>query len=78
MIIESGKTTEAGFVRKEGAAISGKITAVNGELIAAPEKVNQDAHAAWMIRVDVKDSAEANGLLSAEAYEKFVAEEKEH
>jgi len=60
------------------APISGKITAVNGELIAAPEKVNQDAHAAWMIRVDVKDSAEANGLLSAEAYEKFVAEEKEH
>ena len=60
------------------APISGKITAVNGELIAAPEKVNQDAHSAWMIRVDVKDSAEASGLLSAEAYEKFVAEEKEH
>jgi glycine cleavage system H protein len=58
------------------APISGKITAVNGELIAAPEKVNQDAHAAWMIRVDVKDPAEASGLLGAEAYEKFVSEEK--
>ena len=58
------------------APISGKISAVNGELIAAPEKVNQDAHAAWMIRLDVKDPAEANGLLAADAYEKFISEEK--
>src|SRR5438874_11997557 len=58
------------------APISGKITVVNGELIAAPAQVNKDAHAAWMTRVDVKNSAEANGLLSDEANEKFVADEK--
>jgi len=29
VIVESGKTTEAGFVRKEGAAISGKITGID-------------------------------------------------
>jgi len=39
-----------------------------------PEKVNKDAHAAWMIKITLKDPTELNGLLSAEDYEKFVSE----
>jgi glycine cleavage system H protein len=57
------------------APASGSVTEVNGELATSPEKVNKDAHAAWMVKIKVKDPAELNGLLSAEDYEKFVQEE---
>ncbi len=57
------------------APVSGTVTEVNGELATAPEKINQDAHSAWMIKITLKDPAELNSLLSAADYEKFVAEE---
>src|ERR1700694_1646806 len=57
------------------APASGKVTEVNGELTTAPEKINKDAHSAWMIKITLKDPAELNSLLSAADYEKFVAEE---
>lgn len=56
--------------------VSGTVTAVNQELATAPEKVNSDAHGAWMVKVTLSNPGEANGLLSAADYEKFVAEEK--
>ena len=55
--------------------VSGSVTAVNEELNNTPEKVNSDAHAAWMIKVKIKDKNELNSLLSADDYEKFIAEE---
>jgi glycine cleavage system H protein len=57
------------------APASGTVTEVNGELATAPEKINQDAHGSWMIKLTLKDPNELNGLLSAADYEKFVAEE---
>jgi glycine cleavage system H protein len=57
------------------APASGTVTAVNEELAAAPEKVNQDAHGSWMLKVTLSKPGELNGLLSAADYEKFVAEE---
>src|ERR1700733_10516268 len=60
------------------APASGTVTEVNGELATSPEKVNKDAHAAWMVKIKVKDPAELNGLLSAADYEKFVSEEAGH
>jgi glycine cleavage system H protein len=57
------------------APVSGTVTEVNQELATAPEKVNQDAHAAWMVRIKVKDSAELKTLLSSVDYEHFIAEE---
>jgi len=58
------------------APVTGTVAEVNPELANAPEKVNTDAHSAWMVKVTLKDLSEANSLLSAEDYEKFVAEEK--
>jgi glycine cleavage system H protein len=58
------------------APISGKVTAINEALATAPEKINSDAHGAWMVRLEVQDPGEANGLLSAADYETFVAEEQ--
>jgi glycine cleavage system H protein len=60
------------------APLSGTVTALNEELATAPENVNKDAHAAWMIKIKIKDPAELNTLLSAADYEKFVSEEKAH
>ena len=60
------------------APISGTVTEVNEALNTVPEQVNKDANATWMIKVKVKDPAEANQLLSAADYEKFVAEEGGH
>ncbi len=57
------------------APVSGTVTEINNDLTTAPEKVNSDAHSAWMVKINLKDPAELNGLLSAADYEKFVAEE---
>ncbi|MDT8067088.1 MAG: glycine cleavage system protein GcvH [Terriglobia bacterium] len=58
------------------APVSGTVTEINEALATAPEKVNSDAHAAWMVKVTLKDPSELNRLLSAADYEKFAAEEK--
>ena len=55
--------------------VSGTVTAINAELATAPDKVNEDAYTAWMIKVDLADPAEPGALLTADAYEAFIAEE---
>jgi len=60
------------------APASGTVTEVNTELATAPEMINKDAHAAWMLKITLKNPAELNALLSAPDYEKFVAEEAGH
>lgn len=60
------------------APVSGKVTAVNEELNTSPEKVNSDAHGAWMVKVDIADLSELEQLLSAEDYEKYASEEAGH
>ena len=60
------------------APASGTVTEVNGELATAPEKINKDAHNAWMLKLTLKNPSELNSLLSAADYEKFVAEEGGH
>jgi len=57
------------------APASGTVTEVNGALATAPEKINKDAHSAWMLKITLKDPSQLNSLLSAADYEKFVAEE---
>ncbi len=60
------------------APATGTVTEVNAELATAPEKINKDAHSAWLLKMTLKDPNELNGLLSAADYEKFVAEEGGH
>ena len=55
--------------------VSGTVTEVNETLKDAPEKINSDAHGAWIIKVELSDPGELNSLLSAADYEKFIAEE---
>src|SRR5579859_1791807 len=58
------------------APASGKVVAINEGLNQAPEAINKHAHSAWMIKIEIKDAKEADALMSAEDYEKYVAEEK--
>jgi glycine cleavage system H protein len=60
------------------APASGTVTEINNELTTAPEKINKDAHNAWMLKIKLKNPGELNSLLSAADYEKFVAEESGH
>jgi glycine cleavage system H protein len=55
--------------------VTGTVTEVNEELATAPEKINSDAHGAWLLQVELADPKEVDGLLNAEDYEKFVKEE---
>ena len=58
------------------APASGKVTEINDALNQSPENINKDAHSAWMIKMELVNPSELSGLLSAEEYEKYVAEEK--
>ena len=58
--------------------VSGTVTAINEELATSPDKVNEDAHSAWMIKIELSDPAQVGSLLDAAAYEAFIAEEGGH
>jgi glycine cleavage system H protein len=57
---------------------SGTVTAINEELTASPEKINADAHAAWIMKIELSDAGDTGSLLSSEDYEKYVKEETGH
>jgi glycine cleavage system H protein len=58
--------------------VTGTVVAVNEELNSAPEKINTDAHNAWILKVKIDDPAEVESLLPVEDYEKYIAEETAH
>ena len=59
------------------APLSGEVVAANAELADAPEKINQDAYAAWMFKLKIDNAAELAGLLDAAAYQ-AIAEADKH
>ena len=50
------------------APAGGEVTAVNADLSATPELVNQDAYAAWLFKLRPADPAAIATLLDAAAY----------
>jgi len=60
------------------APASGTVTAINEELTTAPEKINADAHAAWIMKIDLADASEVDSLLTAQDYESYIKEETGH
>ena len=60
------------------APVSGKVTATNEELKDAPEKINADANTTWLLKVELSDAKQVDGLLTAADYEKFTSEETGH
>jgi len=57
------------------APISGELTQANETLAETPELVNNEPYdGGWLIRINATDSGQFEALLSAEAYEQFLAE----
>lgn len=51
------------------APVSGTIVAINQAAVDVPESVNDDAYAAWMLRIQPSNPADYDGLLDAADYE---------
>lgn len=74
---ESGETF--GIIESVKAAadlympVAGVITAVNEDLIDAPELVNSDPYGeAWMVKMKLSDPSELDNLMDSEAYAKHL------
>ncbi len=48
--------------------VSGEVVEVNADVVDAPEKVNEDAYGAWIIKVKMSDPEELSALMDAAAY----------
>ena len=51
------------------------VIEINEAVIEEPELVNEDAFENWMLKVDIKDKAQLEGLLTAEDYKEFCDKE---
>ncbi|HUB05739.1 MAG TPA: glycine cleavage system protein GcvH [Myxococcales bacterium] len=72
-VVESTKAVSELF-----APVSGKVVEVNTPLVDGPESINEDPYEeGWMIQVEVDDAKELDGLMTADAYQKFLAESEE-
>ncbi len=56
------------------APIAGTVSAVNQDIADAPETVNGDAYAAWLVRLQPDEPAAIESLLDADAY-RAIADE---
>jgi glycine cleavage system H protein len=55
------------------APLSGEVLAVNGQVVEAPETVNDDPYGnGWLIRVRLSDAGEVDALLDADAYRQVL------
>ena len=54
--------------------VSGVVVEVNSELEDAPEAINEDAFAAWIIKVEMSDKGELDALMDAAAYKAHIGE----
>ena len=54
--------------------VSGTVVEVNSELEDTPEKVNEDAYGAWLIKVEMSDPSELDNLLDAAGYKALIKE----
>jgi glycine cleavage system H protein len=54
------------------APIGGEVTAVNKEVLEAPEKINTDPYANWIFKLKPANVAELNNLLDAAGYQAVV------
>ena len=77
---EFGKGEEFGALESVKASsdmycpVSGEVVEVNAEVVDAPEKVNEDAFAAWIIKVKMSDPGELDSLMDAAAYKALTEE----
>lgn len=58
------------------APVSGEVVETNSDLEGNPGLVNEDPEGgAWFIKIKLSDKSELDGMMDADAYAKFVAEQ---
>jgi glycine cleavage system H protein len=57
------------------APVAGEVVAANGDVESSPEKINQDAYAAWMFKIKPANATDVNALMDAAGYAAHVASE---
>ena len=53
--------------------VTGTVAEINEELLDAPEKINEDAYGAWVIKVE-NISEQADDLMDEDAYKAYCDE----
>ena len=57
------------------APVSGRVIEVNQPLLSAPELINEDPyHDGWLIKVEMKEDADTEELMSADEYKSYIEE----
>ncbi len=54
------------------APLSGEVTAVNDEVVASPERVNEAPYEAWLVKVRMSDASEVDALMDSTGYRQLV------
>ncbi len=55
--------------------VTGVVVEINQDAVDHPEVINEDPYGkGWLLRVDLQDLAELDGLLTAEQYDAFLKE----
>ncbi|MBR6750250.1 MAG: glycine cleavage system protein GcvH [Bacteroidaceae bacterium] len=78
---EVAKEEDFGAVESTKAAsdlispVSGNVIEVNEALQDNPELINENAFENWIMKVEMSDASELEGLMDAAAYEAFCANE---
>ena len=78
---EVAKEEDFGAVESTKAAsdlispVSGTVVEINEALEDSPELINENAFENWILKVEMSDAAELEGLMDAAAYEAFCANE---
>jgi glycine cleavage system H protein len=58
------------------APLSGEVLEVNGQVVDAPETVNEDPYGnGWLIRIRLGEPGEADALLDADAYRQLLTDQ---
>ena len=71
-VVESVKTVSDLY-----SPVTGKVTAVNKDMEATPELVNQDPYGkGWVVEIELSDAGQSESLLSAADYEAFIKEQQ--
>ncbi len=72
-VVESVKSSSDVYM-----PLSGKVVAVNDMVVDQPELLNEDPYQNWLIEIELENPDEANELMDAEEYTKFVEEEEKN
>ena len=51
--------------------VAGKVIETNSSIEDSPEKINEDAYAAWLIKMKISDSSQVEFLMDAKKYQDF-------